>query len=53
MTAGGDVESASKDLSLHGRSDRDTDVPQIPLSLRARLHYHSSILLMTQLQGDA
>ena len=33
--------------------DRDIGVLQIPLSLRARLHYHSTILLMTRPQGDA
>lgn len=60
MTAGGNVESGPHSSGRAKNSivswfprDRDIHVLQIPLSLRARLHYHSTILLMTRLHGDA
>ena len=60
MTASGNIESgphssgrAKNPIVSWFPRDRDIRVLQIPLSLRARLHYHSPILLMTQLQGGA
>jgi hypothetical protein len=60
MTASGNIESgphssgrAKNPIAPWFPRDRDIRVLQIPLSLRAWLHYDSTILLMTRPHGDA